>query len=149
MKPDQKKLLVVGGIGVLVILVVIYLVVAGKKTSKQETNGQMPTEVVVPTVDSKVKVDLISSNRKEATLFIRGIPNGTTSITYELSYATKDGGLQGANGTVNLTKRPNRLEPVENINHMQKKMQIKQNELQEVQDKVNRNWKALTEGKLL
>ncbi len=92
-----------GGIGALVLLVIIYLVIAGKKTSKQETGGQMPTEVVVPTVDSSVKVDLISSNRKEATLIIRGIPNETTSITYELSYATKDGGLQGANGTVSLT----------------------------------------------
>ncbi len=53
------------------------------------------------------------------------------------------------NDAVNLTKRPNRLEPVEHLNQVQKKMQIRPEKIQETQDKVNRKWKALTEGKLL
>ncbi len=52
------------------------------------------------------------------------------------------------NGNVNLTKRPNRLEPVENFNHVQKKLSIPTDKLQSVQEMVNRNWKALTDGKL-
>lgn len=102
MKPDQKKLLLIGGVVALVLLIVIYLVVAGKKSNKPTTGFGAPTEVVVPTVDGNVKVDLISSNRKEATLIIRGIPNGTTSIEYVLSYETVEGGLQGINSTITL-----------------------------------------------
>lgn len=101
MKPDQKKLLLIGGVVVLVLLT-IYLLVAGKKGNKPATSLEAPTEVVVPTVDSNVKVDLISSNRKEATLIIRGIPSGTNSIEYVLSYGTVEGGLQGINSTITL-----------------------------------------------
>ena len=51
------------------------------------------------------------------------------------------------NGQVNLTKRPNRLEPVENFNHVQKKLKIEAGNIQSVQERVNKNWKMLTEGK--
>lgn len=50
------------------------------------------------------------------------------------------------NGVVNLTKRPNRLEPVEGFNHVQKKLAIPANKIQSVQDTVSKNWKALTDG---
>ncbi len=53
------------------------------------------------------------------------------------------------NGSVNLTKRPNRLEPVENFNHVQKKFAIKQENVDAVQNRINRNWKKLTDGRLL
>ena len=46
-------------------------------------------------------------------------------------------------GNVNLTKRPNRLEPVENLGHVEKKIILPS------QDEVNRNWKLLTEGRIL
>lgn len=75
------------------------------------------------------------------------------SNTIEVGRVTVETGIypifEVENDTVSLTKRPNRLEPVENLNHVQKKMQIKQSEMQAVQDKVNKKWKALTEGKLL
>lgn len=51
-------------------------------------------------------------------------------------------------GTVNLTKRPNRLESVENFNHVQKKLAIPADKIQAVQDQVNRNWKMLNDGRL-
>jgi pyruvate ferredoxin oxidoreductase beta subunit len=52
------------------------------------------------------------------------------------------------NGAVNLTRRPNRLEPVENFNHVQKKFIITEAERQSVQEKINRNWKLLSDGRL-
>ncbi|MBI4174197.1 MAG: hypothetical protein HY517_01005 [Candidatus Aenigmarchaeota archaeon] len=52
------------------------------------------------------------------------------------------------NSAVNLTKRPNRLEPVENFNHVQRKLVIPADKIQSVQEHVNRNWKALNDGKL-
>ena len=76
-----------------------------------------------------------------------------SSNTIEVGRVTVETGIypvfEVENDTVNLTKRPNRLEPVEHLNQVQKKMQIKPNQLQQTQDKVNRKWKALTEGRLL
>lgn len=46
-------------------------------------------------------------------------------------------------GAVNLTKRPNRLEPVEHFSHVQKKIPLPS------QDEVNARWRLLTEGRLL
>lgn len=46
-------------------------------------------------------------------------------------------------GTVNLTKRPNRLEPVERFGQVQKKLPLPN------QDDINARWKLLTEGRLL
>ena len=53
------------------------------------------------------------------------------------------------NGAVNLTKRPNRLDPVESFNHVQKKFQIPSDKIQSVQERVNRQWKTLNDGKLI
>lgn len=46
-------------------------------------------------------------------------------------------------GAVNLTKRPNRLEPVEHFGQVQKKLPSPS------QDEVNARWKLLTEGRLI
>ncbi len=51
--------------------------------------------------------------------------------------------------TVTLTKRPNRLEPIENFNHVQKRFAIKEDDIEKAQEKTNRNWKRLTDGKIL
>jgi len=48
------------------------------------------------------------------------------------------------NSTANLTKRPNRLEPLEHFTQAQKKIAIKSG----VQDRINKNWKLLTEGRV-
>jgi len=49
-------------------------------------------------------------------------------------------------GSVSLTKRPNRLEPVESFNHVQRRFKIAKED--GTQEKVARNWKKLTEGHL-
>lgn len=53
------------------------------------------------------------------------------------------------NSVVTITKRPNRLEPVESFNHVQKKFQIPSDKVQSVQEHVNRSWKMLGDGRLL
>jgi pyruvate ferredoxin oxidoreductase beta subunit len=52
------------------------------------------------------------------------------------------------NGAVSLTKRPNRLEPVENFNHVQKRFHIGEVERHVVQERINRAWKQLVDGRL-
>ncbi|HLC68085.1 MAG TPA: thiamine pyrophosphate-dependent enzyme [archaeon] len=49
-------------------------------------------------------------------------------------------------GAVALTKRPNRLEPVENFNHVQKSFHITKED--GTQEKVAKSWKKLMEGHL-
>lgn len=65
----------------------------------------MQDEGVIPTVDSSVKVDLVKSGaNKDVTLDLQGIPVDTQTIDYELSYQEKTKGLQGAIGTISVTK---------------------------------------------
>ena len=52
-------------------------------------------------MDSSVKVDLKSVNaKKEVAVEVSNSPKGTETIDVELSYETKDKGLQGAIGTI-------------------------------------------------
>jgi len=100
MKPEQKKILVIGGL-IVVIVIATFLFINRGKTQKTETKEALPTEMVIPTVDSSVKVDLkASGTSKEVTLSISGIPSQTQSIDYELSYNTAAQGLQGVIGTI-------------------------------------------------
>ncbi len=102
---DKKKLFLIGGAVVIILIIVVYFVAfRNKNASKPTTNEALPTEVVIPTVDNSVSVDLVSSTGgHEVTLQINNIPSGTQTIDYELSYNTKQQGLQGVIGTINLT----------------------------------------------
>ncbi len=98
---DKKKMIIVAV--VLVILLLGGVLVMSKKSTTQKPNAQdtLPTEEVIPTVDSSVKVNLTSSSAgREVLLQVKNVPSGTTSIDYELSYQTKQQGLQGVIGTV-------------------------------------------------
>ncbi len=99
MKPEYKKYLIIGG--VVVLLVVGYWLFARNTIVKKQTADETPTEQVLPTVDSSVKVSLkaVSAN-KEVSLEVSGMPAGTQSVDYELSYQTAAQGLQGVIGTV-------------------------------------------------
>lgn len=103
----KNKNTVLGG-GVILLLVALLLVVVLSRgnnkpavTSEKQTN---PTEqTAIPTVDTSVKVDLLPRDgKKEMTLTIKGMPTKTQSIDYELSYLTKQQGLQGIIGTITL-----------------------------------------------
>lgn len=55
----------------------------------------------IPTVDSSTIVALKSlQGNREIVLEGKGVPNGTSSMDYELSYDTKDQGKQGVIGTI-------------------------------------------------
>jgi len=102
MKSEYKKYFMIGGLIVL-LLIVGYWLFSRTKSSQQKTNNVEPTEEVLPTVDSSVKVNLSSlMGAKEVLLSIKNIPTGTTNIEYVLSYETVEGGLQGVNSTAEI-----------------------------------------------
>ena len=104
MKMDRKKLMLIGGILLTILLVGGVLINSRKiKVEKPEEEELLPTEVVIPTIDKNVVVDLTSSSLgREVALQIKKIPKGTKSIDYELSYQTRQQGLQGVIGTIQL-----------------------------------------------
>lgn len=90
-------------------VIVVILLVGGiwfmtrKSTSQGGNTNISPTEAVIPTIDSSVSVSLTSTTAgHEVELSIKNIPSGTTTVDYELSYQTKQQGLQGVIGTINI-----------------------------------------------
>ncbi len=105
MKLSKRQMMLVGGALIVVILFGMFFL-RGKRSLQKTTSSTEPTEAVIPTVDSSVQVNLTSSSGgKEVVLDIKGIPSGTQSIDYELSYQTKQQGLQGVIGTITLNTK--------------------------------------------
>jgi hypothetical protein len=91
----------IGGLIVLVLLVAGVFIFSRKQDNKAIVTNASPTDQIIPTIDSSVKVDLTSTTGgKEVILTIKSIPLGTNSIDYELSYQTAQQGLQGVIGTI-------------------------------------------------
>lgn len=66
-----------------------------------KNNLTIPTETVVPTISSDVKVNLnYVNNMKDVFLTIDNIPKKTNIIEYIITYETEEGALQGVNGTI-------------------------------------------------
>jgi len=100
MKTEHKKYFLIGGL-VLVLLIIGFLFFVKGKVSQEQVKEAEPTEQVLPTVDSSVKVSLSGVNaNREVSLEVKNIPSKTESIDYELSYQTASQGLQGVIGTV-------------------------------------------------
>jgi len=96
MKIENKSTVIVAVVTILILLIGVYFLFLSKKTNKTSDNPEeTPTEVLIPTVDSSVKVDLTGQSGKEVLLEIDKIPTGTSTIEYSLSYETKQQGLQG------------------------------------------------------
>ena len=96
--------MLIGGVLLTILLIGGVLLNSRKiKVEKPEEEELLPTEVVIPTIDKNVVVDLTSSSLgREVALQIKKIPKGTKSIDYELSYQTRQQGLQGVIGTIQL-----------------------------------------------
>ncbi len=105
MRQRQKKILITVFV-ILVLLLILFLGFFQKKKPKNpEITQAIPTEATIPTVDSSVQVELLPKIiGKEVLLKVSNIPNGTKSFEYSLSYETKQQGIQGVIGTVNLTE---------------------------------------------
>jgi len=98
----NKNVLIIGAV-LLVLLAIGYWLLGRKNIPKNNQETISPTEIVLPTIDSSVKVDLQSvSGGKDVTLSINNIPSGTDSVDYELSYQTAQQGIQGVIGTIDV-----------------------------------------------
>lgn len=91
-----------GVVGALILLGVGIGVFISQQKPRKIDQVQKKEEVdAIPTVDSSTVVTLKSlQGNKEILLEGRGVPNGTSSIDYELSYDTKGQGKQGVIGTI-------------------------------------------------
>jgi hypothetical protein len=96
-----KQYVVVGVIIVILVAGAVSFMIKGvassKEKNKKESVFEEPVEVI-PTVDASVKASL--KGRTEAVISIKGVPDGTDMIEYELSYNTKEGSIEGVFGTI-------------------------------------------------
>jgi len=76
-----------------------------------------------------------------------------TSNTIEISRLAVETGLwplyEIEKRSVNVTKRPVRLEPIERFFELQKMFKPSEEQIASMQLKVNKNWKVLTDGRIL
>ena len=97
MNASDKKILIIGGV-ILAVILAGYFVIRGR-TSQTVENRQdiLPTSEVIPTVDSSVIVKLEPFNqRREVTLAVENLPNGTKTLEYEITYETEGGLSEGS-----------------------------------------------------
>ncbi len=94
--------MIYGVIGALILLGVGMGIFISRQEPKKIDQVQKKEEVdAIPTVDSSTVVTLKSlQGNKEILLEGKGVPSGTSSIDYELSYDTQGQGKQGVIGTI-------------------------------------------------
>lgn len=111
---SKKSILVVGAVLLVTVVVFYYLFIPKKSTMKNtpKVNSVLNQEEnVAPTVDATVKVQLTSGvGKKDVTLRVEGVPSGTQTVEYMLSYQEKQKGLQGVLGTITLGENENKID---------------------------------------
>ncbi len=98
---------IVGGIVALVLVGGLFVMFGLGKGGNEDAidESTLPQAEVIPNVDASTKVMLESVDKRgEVMLTIEGMPKGTSSFEYELTYNTKGDVPQGALGTVADTK---------------------------------------------
>lgn len=102
----NKKIMIGGVIVLVVALIATWGFLSSKselevtKVKDQEFSEASDDLMAIPTVTSDVKVSLESVNPKKVIKFVvEGVPPGTKSIEYELTYSTKDQDSQGVFST--------------------------------------------------
>lgn len=94
---NNKKTIAV--VAIAVILLLSGILVFNSRKSKNQSLESLPTQNILPTVDSSVEVELKSSTKKgEAILTIKNAPSGTKSIEYTISYDAES--MEGEGGPV-------------------------------------------------
>ncbi len=96
---NKKILLLV--LLVFFLIIFLFFALTGKKSkTKKPTTTPLSDELVIPTVDSSVRVELNKlSSGQEVLLKIENAPKNTQLIEYELSYDTISQGYQGVIGS--------------------------------------------------
>lgn len=98
---EKRKITIIGGVILILLLSVVLVGRSRQAGTVTEEVSPSPTSEIIPTIDDSVKVDLTSvKGGKEVMLSIESIPAGTTLIDYELSYETRQQGLQGLIGSI-------------------------------------------------
>ncbi len=104
---SKKNLYVIIGLTVVLLGAVgLYFLRGTDKTVQKKVVKKKVFEnsEVIPTVDASVKVSVkTGSSNKKFNLIIAGIPSGTRSLEYVVTYETKAGELPGISGTVDIT----------------------------------------------
>ncbi|QQG44723.1 MAG: hypothetical protein HYW86_02295 [Candidatus Roizmanbacteria bacterium] len=97
----KQKNIMIAAVAVFILIALSFNVFKGNSVNKTKTKTPVSQSEIIPTIDTSVVVDLQAKNNKKAIdLTIDGIPSLTTSIEYSLSYETKQQGLQGIIGTI-------------------------------------------------
>jgi len=102
---NKKNILIIGAVGLVVLfcLLAIFFMRGNSSKTTQTTDQTVVNleETPIPTIDSSVSVELTQpEGSKDVLLELSGIPMGTESVEYELSYSTLKQGLQGIVGTI-------------------------------------------------
>lgn len=108
-----KKTLIASIVMILLITTVGYFISSSNKTTvknvSQSNSGDV--EMAIPTTDASTIATLSTINAgKEVSLKLEGIPNGTETVDYELSYSTKQQGFQGVIGMISLSEKEKNFE---------------------------------------
>ncbi len=87
---QKKQYLIVGGVIIVLVAVIGFMMFGGKgkeQAENKESVFEEPSDVI-PTVDSSVQVSIDGAT--EAVITVKGIPEGTTEIEYQLTYNKKN-----------------------------------------------------------
>jgi hypothetical protein len=101
----KKNILWIVGGAVILIGIGLAIFFSQKKPTVTEQPQKKEEVGAIPTVDASTTVTLTAlQGNKEIVLKSSSVPNGTTSVDYELSYDTKAQGKQGVIGTISDVK---------------------------------------------
>lgn len=96
----SKKMLIFGGVVVFFVVLLIFYFNSRKTSSVDEVEKKVNMKEKTTVLKNvEVSVDR-AKKRSTIVLSISNIPDKTESIEYELTYPTKDKGLQGVIGTI-------------------------------------------------
>jgi len=97
----KKKVYIVILFFVLFLFGFIFFIWKNKSFSKKETQSiVLPTDVLISTVDSSVKVEFKSLKKGEVVLIINNEPKGTETIDFELSYKALNNDISEGEGLI-------------------------------------------------
>lgn len=95
----NRNLLIVGGIGLVAVVVLVGFVLTREKSEVTVEPTPTPKTEIELLVQDALNVTLKSGNRPLYVLTIDKIPNGASSISYEITYDTTNKGTQGIVGS--------------------------------------------------
>lgn len=105
MKLDRKQIIILSSVLLLLASFFGYKYLIGQKPVVDNNEQIVQSDIIFPTVDSSVKVELKSTKKGEVVLSVNDAPSGTKAIEFEMSYLvinedTGDGGGSVSQGAI-------------------------------------------------